>query len=167
MNFDGRIAEVELASTALCGAKRSSSAKIALLHLELLGRVLLDVIGAGERRRERLPARRRSEQQLRRLAPPSRSFAARSGSDRRDEVDRPLRRVGVLVPERDVVAGAREGDRPGAADEAATDDRDAAPFPSLPYKRFDIAVDADRLARRCCARHPTAGRRPWRRHRAG
>ena len=42
------MAEVELASTALAGARRSSSAKMVALQVELFRQVLLHVVGLGD-----------------------------------------------------------------------------------------------------------------------
>ena len=85
-----------------------------LLHLEALGRVLLHVIGAGERRAQDHPRRCRRASMICGVAPFEQIIRGKVGRHGCDEVDRPSGRVAILIPERDVMARASEGDRPGA-----------------------------------------------------
>src|SRR5208282_6505770 len=86
-------------------------------------------------------------------SPLSRSFSSRSGSSRCAYERALAGGFGILIPQLDVVSGAGEADRPGAADEARTDDRHFAhsslrsfEWPSQASQSLDVAVDADRLS---------------------
>ena len=142
---DGRRAEVELASTASGGATASSRSNTLHLHVEILGRVLLDVGGFRERLLQRVgtPIMRAStvpgalavEQIVRG------QIVQHAG----DVVDCLARGTVRLVPQPHLGTGAGEADRPGPADEAGADDRDT--VMSALSQGFDIAIDSKRLAR--------------------
>ena len=84
-------------------------------RLDILGRVLLHMARPFERLLERMGAANARAHRQRRLAEQE-FMRVEVGEDAIDEAERVVDRLGLLVPDRDLVAGARETDRPGAAD---------------------------------------------------
>ncbi len=148
MKAEGRIAEVELASTV--SGRRSASRRAKISRFTSTPPACSPAhaprpSSASSRSATGVIRARISAAE----APFRRSLATRSGSTASMKAERLGGRRGIGVPQRDLMAGAGETDRPGASDESRTDDGDFAhikrPLPS-PSQRLDVAVDAERLA---------------------
>jgi hypothetical protein len=104
------------------------------LHVETLGRTFLNVIGVSECGPQRLFDAQAGQQGLRAGAI-EQIVRGEIWRHRCDEIDRPLPRSRIFIPQRYVVSCARERDGPCSADEPATDDRDARHSNSLKAPR--------------------------------
>ena len=105
------------------------------LHRQVFGRVFLDVSRIGQRliqsgRRVQARPHRRGAIAVQKI------IGGQVGQKRVDIVQRPGRRVLLLVPQRHVMAGAREADRPGPADEAGARNCNFAHLPLSVYLRI-------------------------------
>ena len=157
---------MELASTALGGARRSSSAKTPASPRDPRAR------SPGHGRHRRAPPRASSPARMRasRRSGGWRRRAGRSPRDRRAAAamksSAALRRVRVLVPQRDLVPARAKADRPGAADEAGADDGDARHVANSPYSASTLPPTPSDWPE-TLRPHPRAEKRPWWRRRAG
>ena len=128
MKSDGRIAELELARTAVSRRQAIEIGEQRFLHVEPLGRVFLNMIGIGERGGKSLLDPKASEQSLR-TGPAEQIIRGQVRRHGCDEFDSPIGRAGILIPKRNIMSGARKGYRPSPADKSAADDTSRAPWP--------------------------------------
>src|SRR5271156_4494569 len=95
---------------------------------DVLGRALLDVTRAVQRLLQRRVAAHARANGGRGIA--QQLVGGEVGQNLVGEPQRLIRRIRLVVPESDIVAGAREADRPGATDQSQSDEGDLAHFRS-------------------------------------
>ena len=91
---------------------------------DVLGRALLDVARAVQRLLQRRGAAHARANGGRGIA--KQLVGGQVGQNLVGEPQRLIRRIRLVVPESDIVAGAREADRPGATDQSQSDEGDLA-----------------------------------------
>ena len=102
-----------------------------LLDVEALECAFLHVISVGKRGGQGLLDAQAGQQSLRAGAV-EQIVRGQIRRHRCGEIDRALRGLRVLVPQRNVMSGACERDRPCSADESAANDRDARAIKTAP-----------------------------------